>query len=176
MSCVLSLTEHASKRVTATSKRGKTWPRRGNCLQSCADVYSPWYSKSVHVASCTLIRFPFVSLVCGRGDGILLWFYFASPWLLIQLSIFSFAYEPLSVPSSMKRLLFFLLVWLFMVDLHKPLPRFDFSSLTVVRFANNLSQLEAYIFILLMMSLMIINFRYKCWLFFLSSPLCSVLL
>lgn len=104
---------------------------------------SPWYSKSVHVASCTLIRFPFISLVCGRGDGILLWFYFASPWLLIQLSIFSFAYEPLSVPSSMKRLLFFLLVWLFMVDLHKPLPRFDFSSLTVVRFANNLSQLES---------------------------------
>ena len=28
--------------------------------------------QSVHVASCTLIGFPFVSLVCGRGDGILL--------------------------------------------------------------------------------------------------------
>lgn len=53
---------------------------------------------------------------------------------------------------------------------------FDFSSLTVVCFANNLSQLEAYIFILLMMSLMIINFRYKCWHFFHSFPLCSVLL
>lgn len=143
MRYVFSFTQHAPKRVTATSKHCKTWRRRENCLQSCDDVYSLRYSKTVLVASCTLIRFfSFVLLVCGRWDGISLWFYFASPWLLIQLSIFSFAYEPLSVPSSMKRLLFFLLVWLFMVDLHKSLPHFDFSSLTVVGFANNLSQLE----------------------------------